>query len=522
MASTRERIALASLLAVYLGFALACFDPTLSLGGDDARYLGLADALASGRGYRDLLRPGEPLHGLYPPLYPALLAPIRAAGGGLAACKALSVVAGAVALLFGYALARRRLGVAGATAFGAALALNPTLLEHSHQALSEACFFAFLLASLYFAERPNTWPVAATSRRAARATSRSRSRSASAPISRAAPASPCWSRCRWHGGSKDGAARRSPLRQPARSRVAAWTLYSASVPQAGGPGYFDVLFLVDPYAPERGRLGIGGVLARAAGNALAYVRDALPALLAGRSGFAALRVAAALALLGLALVGGARGLRRPRALECFAACYAGLLLVWSGSWTNARYLLPLLPALRAARARSRRGARACASPVAPRRRRCAARAARVSRGRASRHPQPRVPRAARARGRSRLLSRPLARLLRAGALVRRASAARRRGRVPQALPLLLPLGPARGGVSVPRRRGGAARLPRRVGASHVVVDAVARETSRYLTPALRSLPQRFALLQRIQSDGSSATLFAIRRSGAGAAGEGVR
>jgi hypothetical protein len=500
MASTRERLALALLLLAYAGFALGGFDPTLSLGGDDARYLVLADALASGRGYRDLHMPGEPLHAFYPPLYPALLVPIRAAGGGLVASKALSLLAGACAVVFGYALARRRVGFAGACGVGAALALNPTLQGLSHETLSEACFLAFVLASLCFAEsapRRRDTALAIACAACAYLT-----RSAGIALLAALPLA--W----WIEGRRRAALAAAGAGACA---MAAWMLYAASVPERGGPGYLDVMFLVDPYAPERGRLGLGGVLARSAGNALAYARDALPSLMAGGSGTAAVGVAGAVGLLALAGIGAVRSLPRPRALECYAACYAGLLLLWSGTWPSARYLLPLLPALLvlaleavAALAASRgrwlvpaAGALlvllALPHDLRSVARHQACRELRAREGDLACYPAPWRAYFELARWAGEHLPRD--------AVV----VARKPHHFHFFSGLHADVYPFTSDASALHVFLDATR------ASHVVLDGVGKETERYLVPAVRALPQRFVLAHRVQRDGSSASLLAIRR-----------
>ena len=52
-------------------------------GGDNVRYLLLAESLGSGDGFVDPFLPGAPFHTVYPPVLPALLAPLAAAGAPL-------------------------------------------------------------------------------------------------------------------------------------------------------------------------------------------------------------------------------------------------------------------------------------------------------------------------------------------------------------------------------------------------------------------------------------------------------
>ncbi|MCU0254677.1 MAG: hypothetical protein MUE47_09085, partial [Acidobacteria bacterium] len=75
-------MAILNLLAV--GLALFFLNGRLGeWGGDNVRYLLLAESLASGRGFVDPFLPGMPFHTVYPPILPALLVPLVAAGAPL-------------------------------------------------------------------------------------------------------------------------------------------------------------------------------------------------------------------------------------------------------------------------------------------------------------------------------------------------------------------------------------------------------------------------------------------------------
>lgn len=148
--------------AVALALALAAFDPYLFTGGDNAQYYALTRALATGRGYVDLVRPGAPAHTLYPPGYPLLLLPFYlVSGGSLVAMKALSLLAAAALLWAVYALARRDPGVpvwAAAAAVGLT-GLFPVFREYAHWVLSDMTYTALATAALLAFQR-QTDPVA--------------------------------------------------------------------------------------------------------------------------------------------------------------------------------------------------------------------------------------------------------------------------------------------------------------------------------------------------------------------------
>lgn len=142
--------------AVALALAVAAFDPYLFTGGDNAQYYALTRALATGRGYVDLVRPGAPPHTLYPPGYPALLVPLYlASGGGMVAMKLLSLAAGAGVLAGLYGLARRDPAVpvwAAAAAVGL-VGLYPPFREYTHWVLSDMTYTALVVAALLAFQR---------------------------------------------------------------------------------------------------------------------------------------------------------------------------------------------------------------------------------------------------------------------------------------------------------------------------------------------------------------------------------
>jgi 4-amino-4-deoxy-L-arabinose transferase-like glycosyltransferase len=77
-------VALAILNLVAAGLVLFFLNGRLGeWGGDNVRYLLLAESLGAGRGFVDPFLPGMPFHTVYPPVLPALLAPLAAAGAPL-------------------------------------------------------------------------------------------------------------------------------------------------------------------------------------------------------------------------------------------------------------------------------------------------------------------------------------------------------------------------------------------------------------------------------------------------------
>jgi hypothetical protein len=126
---------------------------------DDAFYVILARALATGQGYRNLNVPGLPPATHFPPGYPALLALVSyvapAFPASVAAFKALNALFLAGASVLVARLLRRRLGmgVAWSAGVGVVTAVSVPMLILSNLVLSELCFLALTLALLLALER---------------------------------------------------------------------------------------------------------------------------------------------------------------------------------------------------------------------------------------------------------------------------------------------------------------------------------------------------------------------------------
>jgi hypothetical protein len=112
----------------------------------------------------------------------------------------------------------------------------------------------------------------------------------------------------------------------------------------GGVDYVGQFWLVDPYTPELGRIGVADLFARAGENLRKYVSLHLPILLMGYGGPVSMgRVVVSTAVVALGLFGWARRMRRPKVAELFLPLYIGLLLIWPAVWSGERFLLPVLP-----------------------------------------------------------------------------------------------------------------------------------------------------------------------------------
>lgn len=332
-------IALGGLLLSHLLLAVFLFDPKPFVGGDNAGYMILAESLESGRGYRDIHLPGAPRHAQYPPVYPALLAGLRALGGGLLAFKTLSVFfsAGAVLLLFLLARARRRPWEA--LAITIPLALSPVLLDYSHWVLSEAPFVVLTISALWVMQRraePRGVDLALATGLALLAYL---TRAAGLPLLLAMIVALAWRR-RWRPTAAVSGA--------VGAVVGLWWLWGRLATAESAREYTENFLYVNPYMPELGYVGPGDLILRVVNNVRLYVVEVIPQSLASGAagpGPGLATLIGALLLVALALAGWVRSARRVGVLEAFTVLYTGLLLVWPQVWTDRRFLLPLLPVL---------------------------------------------------------------------------------------------------------------------------------------------------------------------------------
>ena len=136
---------------VAIGLAVATFDPYLFTGGDNVQYYALARALATGRGYVDLIVPGTPVETVYPPGFPILLVPFYwIFGGAYTGLKVESLVAGGAALWGLWSLARRDRAVPAWAAAAAVwlFGLYPVFRVYTHWVLSDMSYVAVTLVAL--------------------------------------------------------------------------------------------------------------------------------------------------------------------------------------------------------------------------------------------------------------------------------------------------------------------------------------------------------------------------------------
>ncbi|MBP7148499.1 MAG: glycosyltransferase family 39 protein [Acidobacteria bacterium] len=132
-----------------------------NFGGDDIHFLLLAEALARGAGFVNLHLPGLPIHTHYPPLYPALLAPLLAAGAPLVVLKAWTAVLGMAGFNLAYLFLVPVRGRTLALLAVLGAMLSESFLDVGLHCMSDGPYLLFSFAALLFVRRtfaqPGPW-----------------------------------------------------------------------------------------------------------------------------------------------------------------------------------------------------------------------------------------------------------------------------------------------------------------------------------------------------------------------------
>lgn len=333
-----------ALTAIYLVGAVLAFDGTLTTNGDNAQFLILGESIATGRGLSHVNEPDPSPHVKYPFFFPAVLGLFHMiAPGNYTLPKILVLLFGAGAVyMAGRAFLRKSLPIIAVPA-GLLLAVNPHILDFSHQVMSEIPYLFFSFLALYLFHRWDT----------------KRSSVYLLGASAAAYAS--------YFTRSIGIALvcalflfllfRRRFREAAVFLLVfivlagAWTVRNHRV--AEGDSYTRQFFMINPYHPERGDMTFRHFIqGRMATNATKYGayeigRAIIPHVYLNHGitlsgGRPVLSVCVALLFLsGLVL----QIRKQIGAIEIYTILYFGACLAWPEVWASIRFLIPILPIL---------------------------------------------------------------------------------------------------------------------------------------------------------------------------------
>jgi len=337
-AAKHSRWLLISVLAIFIVTSLLLFDPKPFVGGDNAAYISLAKSLVQGKGLSEIWTPEGKAHTQYPFGFPLLLSPISLLKLPYAWYKLIPWLSGLLSLLAFWLLIKDDKKVLYiAPVF--LLALNPYFLEYTHWVLSELPFTFFVLLTFLTLKKweksgGHLWLAGII----LSAVFTNYLRSAGIALYLGIFIYLLFKRK--FKASAVFIAGCIALTLP-------WVLRNSHYGTSGG--YLEQFLMRDPYQPELGLLGIGGLFQRFFANIEIYFTSVLPRMLFpaaddwGLSGglviIMLLTVIPAIATLIVRII------KKPKGYDWFVLIYLGMSLLWPEAWSDIRFLLPLLPFL---------------------------------------------------------------------------------------------------------------------------------------------------------------------------------
>ena len=347
---SRGSLGLTMILIACSLLAIATLNDDLgSIDGDNAQYIFLAQALATGQGYRTINEPGSPPETYFPPLFPLMLAPIIGRWGIHAYWAMHLVVIGWAigCLALWLAWAHRRFDERGLTWSLALFGTAPLWIVYANRILTEIPFLGWSLAAMLAAERYARQEQALTAAGIGTALALGVAYfTRTVGVVLTAVTIGWLTRRAWRLGARRLAVGRAALLLAIVGGAAlAWHLRNQLVTLGQPPplDYWKLLPLRDPYQPHVGMIGWSTLGDRMADNLRYYLKVVGTHLVHQLRhvpqpwvyGVAALPV-------GLVTIGFARRLRRgPTLAEWYLLGYG--LLIWLWPFQEPRFLVPVLP-----------------------------------------------------------------------------------------------------------------------------------------------------------------------------------
>lgn len=342
-----QRFKIPALFVLAFGLVYAfIFDAKLDMGGDNAGYYILGQAIAQGEGYTNIHMPGTPPANHFPPGYPALLAVAMLLGKSFTWLKLVNGLLFGAALWWLRSIAEKATG-SNALAWVAVLlvGLNSHLLRSSTIMMSEIPYTAASMLALWtllrwdpeskaFYKSYEFWLVVVL------ASAAFYIRTAGIALGAGIGLYLLFER-RWAAAVAFG--------------LSFFALYAPWVLRGRAAGtkstYVEQLLSVNPYRPEEGLVDAGGIWDRITENAARYLGQELP-----NSMLPSLEVdynpenpathyLAGLLLLALVVFGIARLPKLRWLVAGYIMSSAVIFLLWPSVWFGVRFIQPLVPVL---------------------------------------------------------------------------------------------------------------------------------------------------------------------------------
>ena len=312
---------------------LLLFDANLSLTGDNAQFINLGRSLAEGHGLSETIE-GEPIpHTKYPFGFPLLLAIVHILfPGNLIALKGLVVLLYALSIPLIYLLIRCFAASPMALGASALCLVSPSLLDYSHQVMSEIPFLLFSLLALLLLHRAQKSSTLSTLALAIIAI-------IAAYYIRSAGIILIGTGIIFFALHK---------KWKETGLIAAGSLllalpYQIRNASLGGNDYIKLLLRINPYRPEEGALTFTTLIERILTNLELYGIHIIPHIFL--PSFIDANYFVGLFFSGLILYALITGLIKRHLLTVYLTCYLGLYILWPQVWSDTRFLVPAIPIL---------------------------------------------------------------------------------------------------------------------------------------------------------------------------------
>lgn len=318
---------------LYVTVSILVFNPFLFEGGDNVKYMLLAESLTHGS-YQDIHIIGSPLHTQYPPVLPLLLAlPYALFGHNLLAYKLLILLMSFVAYWVFCGIVQRLLPdhQKPRTLTLAFFVSLPVMSTYNHYVLSEIPFMLFLLLAVYFIIKKQymasalsagimtltrtigfVWIVALAIYRIQRKQYKLLAREAGVFLILTVP----------------------------------WVVYTFL--NRSQYGYLSQIAWRDPRVLSIGNISAYDLLVRVGYNFMAYVIQLIPRSLVAITNLNEPHIAFAgigLLIAGLLLMSWSSLKVRCPQMAYFIIAYMAVILLWPELWTTERFIIPILPLL---------------------------------------------------------------------------------------------------------------------------------------------------------------------------------